>query len=111
MVKMLLYQSPIADEATTATGGSSMSASNLDVQRMTGMVTLPSLQPRIDRLALQGQHAEDALVDTAKRLLTHEAFEALDAEGELPQGPGTASWPGPACRSRERFSGNVYSGP
>src|SRR5215211_1727747 len=40
-------------------------------------------QARIDGLALEGEHAEDALVDAAKRLVADESLEGLDAEREL----------------------------
>ena len=36
------------------------------------------LQPWIDRLAFQGQNAEDAFVDAAERFVADEAFEGLD---------------------------------
>ena len=36
-------------------------------------------EPRIDRFALQGQYAEDALVDSAKWFVADEAFETFDA--------------------------------
>jgi hypothetical protein len=35
-------------------------------------------QPRIDRLALERQDTEDALVNSAQRLLADESFERLD---------------------------------
>src|SRR5882724_5111054 len=46
------------------------------------------LQPRIHRLALEGQDAEHALVHAAERLLPDESLEPLDAEGEFAQGQG-----------------------
>ena len=39
-------------------------------------------QPRIDRLALERQNAQHTLVDSAQRLATREALQALDAKGE-----------------------------
>jgi len=42
-------------------------------------------QPRIHRLALQGEHGEDALVDSAQRLAADEPLQRLDANGELAQ--------------------------
>ena len=42
-------------------------------------------QPWVDRLALQRQHAEDALVHAIERLVAHEPLERLDAERELAQ--------------------------
>src|SRR5579884_859832 len=51
---------------------------------MTGFL----LEAGVDRLALEGQDAEDALVDPVERLAGHEPFEGLDAQGELPQGQG-----------------------
>src|SRR5689334_14820643 len=44
--------------------------------------TLP-LQPGIDRLALEGQDAEHALVNAPQRLFLHEPFEPFDAQREL----------------------------
>ena len=44
------------------------------------------LQARIDWLALQGQDAEDALMDSPQWFMTHKAFQAFDAQRELPQG-------------------------
>ena len=43
-------------------------------------------KPRINRLALERQHPEDALVDPIERLLLDEAVERLEAEGELAKG-------------------------
>ena len=43
-------------------------------------------QPRIDRFALQGQHAEHALVNSTKRLPPDEPFQGFDTEGEFSQG-------------------------
>jgi hypothetical protein len=40
-------------------------------------------QPRIDRLALERQDTEDALVNPAERLFADESFERLDPEREL----------------------------
>ena len=42
-------------------------------------------QPRIDRLALQGEDAEHALVDAPERLPLHEPFEPFDSQRELAQ--------------------------
>ena len=42
-------------------------------------------EPRVDRLALEREDAEDALVDAAERLAAHEALERFDAERELAQ--------------------------
>ena len=33
-----------------------------------------ALQPWVNRLAFQGQHTEDAFMDTAERLAAHEAL-------------------------------------
>src|SRR4051794_21670196 len=46
----------------------------------------PPLQPRVHRLALQGQHPERALVHPAQRLPPHEALQPLDPQREFPQG-------------------------
>src|SRR6185436_17518175 len=43
------------------------------------------LQPRIDVLPLEREHAEGVLVHPPERLVVHEAFEALDAQREHPQ--------------------------
>lgn len=66
-----------------------------------------SLEPRVNRLALKGKHAEYAFVHPSKRLATHKAFERLDAERELAEGkraldrqpalPQTLEILGPAC--------------
>ena len=46
----------------------------------------PGSEARIDGLALQGQHAEDALVDPAQRLAADETLQRLDPQRELAQG-------------------------
>src|ERR1700709_2084704 len=46
----------------------------------------PPLQPRIDRLALQGQDTEHAFVNAPQGLTAREALQPFDPEGELPQG-------------------------
>ncbi len=62
-------------------------------------------QPRVDRLALQRQHAEHALVDAAQRLAADEALERLDAERELAQGQRALARRGRAARRRSRLLG------
>ena len=53
-----------------------------------------SLEPRVDRLALQGQHAEDALVDAAQGLVADEPLQPFDSERELAMGqPALAGQP------------------
>src|SRR5436305_12279157 len=42
-------------------------------------------QSRINRLALQRQHPEDALMDPAERLRADEPFQSFDAQGKLAQ--------------------------
>ena len=44
------------------------------------------LEARIDRLALEGEDAEDAFVDPVERLGTGESLQGLDAEAELAKG-------------------------
>jgi hypothetical protein len=44
------------------------------------------LKPWVHRLALQGQHAEDALVDSPQWLVADEAFQGFNTQGELSQG-------------------------
>ena len=41
------------------------------------------LEPRVDGLALQGQDAEDALVDPVQRLTGDETLQGLDAKREF----------------------------
>src|SRR5262245_45651839 len=47
------------------------------------------LKPRINRLALQSQNAEDAFMHSAKRLLADEPLQPLKAEGELAESEGS----------------------
>src|SRR5579862_7464227 len=42
-----------------------------------------ALQRRIDRFALEGEHAEDAFVDAVERFAAGESLQRLDAEREL----------------------------
>jgi hypothetical protein len=56
-------------------------------------------QPGIHRFALQREDAEHAFVDAPQRLPTDEAFEGLDAEGELADGQRPL---GPRLRFRRR---------
>lgn len=46
-------------------------------------ITRKPLKPRIDWLGFEGQHAEDAFVNSAQWFTAHEAFESLDAQCEL----------------------------
>jgi uncharacterized low-complexity protein len=55
---------------------------------------LSASQARIDRLALEREHAEDAVVDAAQRLAAHEALKCLDAECERAKWRETACGPG-----------------
>ena len=43
-------------------------------------------EPRVHGLALQGEDAEDALVDAVEGVPADKALQGLDAEGELAQG-------------------------
>src|SRR5206468_10667712 len=54
-------------------------------------VIAPVLQPRIDRLALQGQYPENALVDPSQWFLADESLQPLDTESERAQGEGPRS--------------------
>ena len=45
-----------------------------------------SLQPGVDGLAFERQHAEDAFVHAMERFIADEAFEGFDAEAELSDG-------------------------
>lgn len=67
-------------------------------------------QARIDGLALEGEHAEDALVYAPERVLANEAFETLDAERELADGEGRFT-ESPRERRRSMCSGIEYSIP
>ena len=49
-------------------------------------VTVRPLQPRINRLAFERQHAEHAFMHTPKRLARHETLERLVAERKLTDG-------------------------
>src|SRR5688572_30819957 len=57
------------------------------------------LQPWVDRLALQRQHAGHALVDPAQRLAASEPLQPLDPQRKLTQGqpalPPDAAYPQP----------------
>lgn len=55
----------------------------------------PRSQARIDRLALEGQHSEHALVNPPQRLAAHEALERLHAERELAKGEGALAGKAP----------------
>ena len=46
----------------------------------------PRSEARVDRLGFECEHTKDALVNTVKRVVAHEAFERLDAEAELANG-------------------------
>src|SRR5262245_31759985 len=43
------------------------------------------LQPRIDRVALQGQYAEDTLMHAAQWFLMHESLQSFQAQRKLPK--------------------------
>lgn len=51
-----------------------------------GRPKTPRLQPRVDRLCLQRQDAEDGLVHAAQRLTVNEALQCLGAEHEFADG-------------------------
>src|SRR4051794_31554404 len=48
-----------------------------------------ALQPRVHGLALEGEDAEDALVDAIERLALDEALQRFHAKGELADGERT----------------------
>src|SRR5690606_5355288 len=48
----------------------------------------PSSEPRVDRLALQRQNAEHALVYAVERLLLHKSVQRLQSESELAERQG-----------------------
>ena len=68
-------------------------------------------QSRIDRLAFEREHAENAFVDLSQRLAADEPLERLDPQGELGQGKRARFLPRPRARRRARFRSAVYSGP
>ena len=45
-------------------------------------------QSRVDRFALQGQHAEDALVNPSRGFSSDEAFQGLNPQSKLADGQG-----------------------
>lgn len=64
-------------------------------------------QPRVNRLALQGEDAEDTLMDSPQRFPSDESLQALNSEGELAKGkrPFVAQTAMP--QAREIFIGGV----
>src|SRR4051812_25562488 len=58
-------------------------------------------QARVDRLALEREDAEAALVHPAQRLAADEALERLDAERELASGEGALRAQGAAAQPVE----------
>ena len=67
-------------------------------------------QTRIHRLALHRQNSEDALVHPIQPLVTDEALDGFDPEGEFAQRQRSFQHRA-RSRRRERLGGNVYSGP
>jgi hypothetical protein len=65
-------------------------------------------ETRIHRLALQGQDAEDALVDAAQGLAADEAFQPLDPEGEFPQGQRTLAGEAARAQALQVFRQSVF---
>lgn len=64
----------------------------IDLHQNNSSVSIVSqlgIQPRVDQIALQGQNADDALVDSSKRFVADEAFQAFEAEGEFSEGEGS----------------------
>lgn len=64
-------------------------------------------EPGVDRFTLQGEHAEDALVDPVKGLAPREPLEGLDAEGELASGEGSLATESSRAESFEIRRGRV----
>src|SRR5690606_2930506 len=63
----------------------------------------PSSEPRVDRLALQRQNAEHALVYAVERLLFHKSVQRLQSERELAERQGPF-WSKASCaKSLEVF--------
>ena len=65
------------------------------------------LQPWVDRFTFQCQYAEDAFVDSSKRFVSDEAFQALDAEGEFSEGEGAFGTETSASQPGEILFGGV----
>jgi len=68
---------------TTAPGAASPPVAFAATLFENGVNNAGDLQSRIDRLAFQGEDAEDAFVDAAERLLADEAFKGFAAQGEF----------------------------
>ena len=66
--------------------GSSQSGTVLIVDQVVAFVETDLLQPRINRLALQRQHPENAFMNAAQRFLADESLQRLNAQGKLPDG-------------------------
>src|SRR5579859_616560 len=47
------------------------------------------LQPGVNRLALQSQHAKDTLMHTTQRFMAHKPLQRLDPQRKLAHGQGT----------------------
>ena len=66
-----------------------------------------TLQPRIDWLAFQGKHTEDAFVNAAKGLTADKPLQCLNAQGELSHGQRPLEAEAPASESRQVLFGRV----
>lgn len=65
---------------------SNHSGTVLIVDRVMASVEIDLLQPRINRLALQRQHPENAFMNAAQRFLADESLQRLDAQRKLTDG-------------------------
>jgi hypothetical protein len=68
------------------------------------------LQTRVDRLALEREHAEDALVDAVQWLVLAQSLQGLRAERELAQGKRALQREIPLAKPLQVL-GERYSGP
>ena len=66
------------------------------------------LQPRVDRLALESEHAEHALMHASERLSLHEPFEPLDPEGELAKRERSFAGQAPLTQPLEMLGQSVF---
>ena len=65
------------------------------------------LQPRVDRLAFERKHGENAFVDAAKRLAGNETVEGFQPLGELADGERALGAQPPFSEPHEVFGGVI----
>src|SRR5947209_4126615 len=65
-------------------------------------------QPRVHWLALQSENAKNAFMHPAQWFSADKAFQALDAQGELPEGQRALPAQAAAAKSGQVFSGSIF---